>query len=502
MDSWPPLAWIAKCSTGSNSIQVIHGADIERRPHWFCEAVWDGSFGEGDFDRTDLVFGSGGRHRGDEVIFVSAGSTVDRLHIAVRDDCTFISNSLACLIGISGARPDTTFRRYAAFFATIKEGTDKALTDLPVLNGAVQLIYHNNLRWDGRELHIVSKPQQRRDFSSFERYAGFLRGALKRIGENMSSGERKISWSWLGTISRGYDSAACAALAREAGLRCVMTHNESRPDVPDDGSIVARALDLNCFVVNRLAWKDRPLLEPLFLAGDAQGKDIMLAGAHSELRRTVLLTGHAGDSAWSLSPHRFGETMGRAAHSGLSLTEYRLHAGFIHLPAPFMGLRQQPDLVSLSRSAEMSPWKVGHAYDRPICRRILEEAGVARDVFGVAKTGASIRFLSGEDAWSQRGKHALFAWLRKHRADYGLKRQSLLRARLFLWTLELTLLLQRKTPALLRGHLRAGARVLAQMIQRSGLNDLAFFWAMDTVRKSYRPPPGIPSNTSDVKALK
>ena|SRR5687768_12711048 len=96
--SWPPLAWLAKCEAGSESIRIIHGLGIEHRTDWFCEAVWDAAFAEGGFDQTDLVFGSGGRCRQGSVTFVSAGSTVDRIQFAVRSNCTFVSNSLAGLL--------------------------------------------------------------------------------------------------------------------------------------------------------------------------------------------------------------------------------------------------------------------------------------------------------------------------------------------------------------------------------------------------------------------
>jgi hypothetical protein len=486
IDSWPPLAWIAVCKPGSDSIDVFHGGDIERREDWFCEAVWDGPFSDGDFDRTDLVFGSGARRRGDDVLFVSPGSAVDRLQIAVRDDCAFISNSLAGLLETSGARPDTAFQGFAEFFATITRGIDEVSSDLPVLAGTIRLVYHDNVRWDGRELHVVSKPRERRDFGSFDKYVGFMRAALGRIAGNMSSDTRMHPWSWLGTISRGYDSATCAALAREAGLERVLTHDESRPDEPDDGTAVARALNLRCLLVNRLTWKRRPLLEPLFLAGDAQGKEIMIAGAQRELRRTVLVTGHCGDIAWSTKPHRFGEHFARRAHSGLSMTEYRLHAGFIHLPVPFMGLRQQPDLVALSQSPEMRPWSIGGSYDRPICRRTLEEAGVPRESFGISKAGASIRFLRGEDGWSRQGKQAFFGWLRRRRTDHTLNRRSVLQAQAVMWMLERTLLLRRRTRGGVRHYSEAVSNRLAARIKTSGLNDLAFVWAMEIVRKSYQ----------------
>jgi hypothetical protein len=35
-NSWPPLAWIARCRHGSEVIEVLHGARVETTPEWFC----------------------------------------------------------------------------------------------------------------------------------------------------------------------------------------------------------------------------------------------------------------------------------------------------------------------------------------------------------------------------------------------------------------------------------------------------------------------------------
>src|SRR2546426_6038614 len=40
----------------------------------------------------------------------------------------------------------------------------------------------------------------------------------------------------------------------------------------------------------------------------------------------------------------------------------------------------------ISRSREMAPWDVDAGYSRPICRRILETAGVPREAFGDRKS--------------------------------------------------------------------------------------------------------------------
>lgn len=58
---WPRLAWVARCRTGRDRVEVLHGSGVEIGPGWFCEAVWDGDFEAGAFDRTSVVFGTGGK---------------------------------------------------------------------------------------------------------------------------------------------------------------------------------------------------------------------------------------------------------------------------------------------------------------------------------------------------------------------------------------------------------------------------------------------------------
>jgi hypothetical protein len=461
--------------------------------------VWDASFVEGSFDQTDLVFGSGGRIRESAITFVSAGSTVDRLQFAMRGNCTFISNSLVCLLEGMEARLDPTFRGYDELFEEIIHGIDREFADLLIVGGRISFTYFHNLIWDGAQIRRTAKPEPQRDFGTFENYTTFLGSAMQRIGENMASRERARPLEWLGTISRGYDGATCAALARDAGLKRVLTYDESRPGIRDDGAAIAAALDLECILVKRLAWKSQPSAEPLFLSADAQGKEVMLIGAREHLDGVVLVTGHGGDTGWATKfvPRRLPssppgkpprKSLVRSWHSGLSMTEYRLHAGFIHLPAPFMGLRQLSDLLKLSNSAAMASWDIGHPYSRPICRRVLEEAGVPRDMFGTSKTGASIRFLRGEDAWSREGKRRFFRWLRTHGSDYGMPLDNVLGVRSSLFALELALLFNPKRPNFLRSPLRRIASWLASRIQASGLSDLAFIWATDIVQKTYRAP--------------
>jgi hypothetical protein len=74
------------------------------------------------------------------------------------------------------------------------------------------------------------------------------------------------------------------------------------------------------------------------------------------------------------------------------LSEIRLNAGFIQLPVPFIGARSRADIVGITESKEMDPWKVGTDYDRPIPRRIAEQAGVPRELFGQQKMASVAKF--------------------------------------------------------------------------------------------------------------
>jgi hypothetical protein len=72
------------------------------------------------------------------------------------------------------------------------------------------------------------------------------------------------------------------------------------------------------------------------------------------------------------------------------MTEFRLSAGFINCAVPFWGARHIHQVVAISRHPSMKPWDVPGDYSRPICRRIIESAGVPRAAFGRKKLAGSV----------------------------------------------------------------------------------------------------------------
>jgi hypothetical protein len=68
----------------------------------------------------------------------------------------------------------------------------------------------------------------------------------------------------------------------------------------------------------------------------------------------------------------------------------------------------------------MAAWDVAGDYSRPICRRIVESAGVSRERFGMAKHAASVVLWNRAEAFlpaPDRGRYE--AWLRERRREWA-----------------------------------------------------------------------------------
>src|SRR5205807_8697959 len=89
---------------------------------------------------------------------------------------------------------------------------------------------------------------------------------------------------------------------------------------------------------------------------------------------------------------------------------------------------------AISRLPEMARWDVAGPYTRPVCRRIVEEAGVPRHAFGQRKLAASVLFFDAAESFLSPGSLADFeGWLsatgereRSDAAPRSLARQGVL----------------------------------------------------------------------------
>lgn len=399
-----------------HEVLVSCGPRVEISNEWFCEAAWAGDYEEGAFDQTDIVAGSGGRLRDAGVYFVSSGSTVDRLHSFQRSGEVFVSNSLPCLLVAVSASLNPSYPRYSQDLETIVEGLQAYCRVLPTSAGPVQLTYFNNLLWDGNVLKTLAKPGGQEDFKDFESYHTFLASCMETILSNAVSGARRYPYTPLGTLSTGYDSPTVAAIARRFGCDEVISFDKARNGASDTGEAIARILGLKLHAVDTESWRSMRFAEVPFLTGCDIGESIY-ASAEPYLQRRLLLTGYHGGRIWDIAATDLGTDIKRGDRSGLALTEYRLRAGFLHCPVPFWGVRQIREINRISQSPEMQPWHLARSgYNRPICRRIVESAGVPRELFGMEKKAAGP--IISEVFLSPISLKDYLVWLGHHRSAW------------------------------------------------------------------------------------
>jgi hypothetical protein len=138
-------------------------------------------------------------------------------------------------------------------------------------------------------------------------------------------------------------------------------------------------------VFDRLAYlQERGFPEAEFMGWGAQE-----APWAPYLEGRLVFTGH-GSSVWNKKGDEVSKHIVRIDPSGHHLNAFRLRVGWIHLPLPFLGCTSHPSIHKISTSEEMAPWTLGNQYDRPIPRRLVEEAGVERQQFGMKKRAAGL----------------------------------------------------------------------------------------------------------------
>lgn len=390
--NWPKLAWVATFAEGSREIEVLHGPMVEVADDWVVEAVWAGEFESGDFDRTDLVFGSGVRCRENEVDFVSSGTGADRIWHCRHRNSWHVSNSLPALLASAGLSLREDYRGYTFDIESVERSGLKEYTrSLPTTSSNVHVLYFDNLRYGNDTLTEVPKPHGTPHFCCYDDYFRFLKQTAQRLASNMSAPQRRYVVHPLTTISSGYDSSAAAAVAKLAGCTRAVTIKNSTSlwRGSDSGEEVARGMGLSCRVYQRRPQSYRREVTLWAATGLAAGLNLTIFDYAKPL--CLLFTGCYGDKVWDRHPHDLSVPVGdRDALIG----EFRLFEGIFHCVVPWWGIRHTQEINALGAREEMRPWALQTDYDRPVARRLAEDAGASRDSFGMVKkdTSSNVEF--------------------------------------------------------------------------------------------------------------
>lgn len=404
----PPLAWCLQLQDGETVARIRHGAEVLVLPDAVVEGCWAGPLTAEGLLGADVCAATGVALQAGALWLCTPTHTVSRLHSLRHHGSLFVSNSMALVCAAAGLDLDPGHAFYKDDLSSIQEGLALARRTLPLAQGHVlQLHYHCNVRVTP-ERQLKEQPKRCPDIGAdFEAYRALLRDRLGAALRNAADPQRPVQLRPISTLSRGYDSVTCTVLAREFGCEevlCFRDPSATQPDA-DNGSALAVHLGLRAHVAGRTDYQALDAC-PTFLATGTGGEDVFLAAHAGRLRHRVLITGFHGDKVWDRHGESNSPDIVRGDPSGADLEEFRLAQGFFHLPLPFVGCQQLASIRAISRADALADWRVEGDYDRPICRRIGEEAGLARASFGQRKCVMSRAFAHSDQIAAYLGPQA------------------------------------------------------------------------------------------------
>ena len=393
----PRLAWCARLGKNADVIEVLHGSWVETGETGFFEGAWDDEFETFRFDDAQMAVGSGARLTTDGIVFVSPGHSLEWIQSLRIEDELLISNSLPFLLmqardGLDFGHPFYLFdflNRYRQGLAVHTKTIPTAQQRQVQIHDGCNLLVNTDLTVQRLEKPHPSPP------GNYHEYVQLLQETLNRVSANAQDRQRQRHYPPVTTISTGYDSTAISVLASQSGCREALTFRQSgdlnQGYLHDSGAHIAHLLGLNVTEFDREAIQNLPFLtDAEFFINPLISTDRGFLVFEDHLTSRLVLTGRNGENYWTTDQKLIFPLLQEPSArlmSGTTLGEYRLRAGFIHFPVPFCGAVHAETIFQITMSDDLKPWSIGGEYDRPIARRIIEEAGIPRQLFGQVKKG-------------------------------------------------------------------------------------------------------------------
>ena len=402
----PPLFWIARITP--LLIEVTCGTSVRRADDALLEGTWAGGPELHDLATASTVYATGIVLTDDGPLVIPHHHPEDAVFATKRDGATIVANSIAGLLQHTGQRLDPQFPYPDVFWRLgpmkhLDQRGDPAMVvprrlEIPTLDGPIEGLYCENflVAADGRL--VDSRKPRERTFVDFADYKERIKAATRSLIANAGGYTPVVA------LSAGYDSTAVAAVAATEGLRTAVglrtaRHHGDNAIVADSGAETARRLGLDFTVYDRLAFlAGTDLPEAEFLSGGMSGEDVVVADLEPQLHRSLLFTGHWGGRMWSETWRPSVRHPPPPELSGNSMTDFRLRVDCVHVALPYFGSLQDPTTSALENDPTMAPYRVGGYYDRPIARRLAEEAGLPRGSFASSKIAVSHLLHHGDRA--------------------------------------------------------------------------------------------------------
>jgi len=250
----------------------------------------------------------------------------------------------------------------------------------------INVVYFNNILWRDGVFQEIEKPELTPSLPDFKSYEEFLTDVSKKLGKNARASSRTIPVNMLVGLSSGYDSVATAVIARHGGCKkaASITNSASLWRGSDSGKHIADRLEMECqtYLHDQRGYR----LETSIWAGcgRASGRNLTLFDYPEPL--CLYFSGGYGDTVWDRHCQGLTEPNGDLEEF---LCEFRLITGVFITLVPWWGIRKANKIQKINLLDEMKPWTMGTNYDRPIARRLIEEAGIPRGEFAINKKDTS-----------------------------------------------------------------------------------------------------------------
>lgn len=477
----PPLVWVGEVT--ASGARALVGPRVEVFDEGFLEGTWLGDWESFDPLSSEAVCATGLLKVGDRLACVVSTHPEEYVFEVRTDSSLLLSNSHVLLLTILGERfaSDVEDPITALVRSHHRGFTPIALA----LEGGGSITVHSfgHLWLDSGGKITRSLPPTPPRPKCFNDVRSLLQDQLEGLLANAVDARRELPLEPLLALSAGYDSVGVGAIAAAVGVREMV----GLIGDGEDPTEIAKCLGLRGPILRQESYKDIDSFPEARFAASFGGINPPLAIFEEEFRGRVVLTGFGGDEVWDSERWIYGGNrlpLDRVcSHLG---QEFRLSSGFIQIALPWQLLGVGRDVHKVTMSAEMDPWRVDGGYDRPIARRLGEEAGVPRGAFGSLKArGGSEPTLGYSHTMAEASFADLEAFLREHPERYQLPRG--LRRRLGLAQLSLGKAL-RRLPAPLdeavawTGRLPFGAS--GRMGVSSEIVD-AMAWGIERVRTRY-----------------
>lgn len=395
----PALSWLAVLTKGSETVEISCGNAVVTTDNWFAAGVWNGDLKNGDMDTCSCCCCTGMKLTATMggVKLITPNHLQETL-FAIKVDCKlYVSNSITFALVASDSELLKQYKEYVADMGSILYGlkSDKLVKRSPLCNGRELQYIRCCIAEVDEDLNVVEKVRHSGlSFENFTDYKQQIVEILSAIKKNATDAMRNRPYGMIGTISRGYDAPSACALAKEVGCDEVFTFVDN---AEDDGTEIAKILGYTkIHRVNSKQYKrNEHLLEAeAFASGET---DPVFINFENLYRDKILFLGDRGDSVYERlhanENNDFDFHVGnQLSQASQTIFENMLKNNCIKIALPLIGGDRWTDLKRISNSEEMTPYSIGDHYDRPISRRLLEEAGVKRDMFGQKKFGGGISY--------------------------------------------------------------------------------------------------------------